>query len=68
MGKKRRGREKLVTCDKCGARVPYDKAVSYYDRRSGRKIYLCIRCAKHYRVFEKIRSGKLPGARRPKSE
>ncbi|MCW1296170.1 MAG: hypothetical protein OH319_00625 [Candidatus Parvarchaeota archaeon] len=40
----RRGREKIITCEKCGMRTPRSKTRYYY--RFGRKIYLCIKCAK----------------------
>ncbi len=43
---KRRGRETLVTCEVCHQRVPKDHAVSTYNRRTGLKIWLCIKCAK----------------------
>lgn len=70
MGKKRRGRERLVTCESCGRTIPRDKAVSF-SRRSrfstdlrgsgdvslltDREVYYCISCAKHRRIFEKKR-------------
>lgn len=67
-GKKGRGREPLVTCASCGRSVPRGKAVqdarrivfstelktgndvSYSDVR---KVYYCISCAKHRKIFEK---------------
>lgn len=61
-----RGREPLVTCDACGRTVPRDKAVEYVkssmvdiDQKdvvidlTRRKVYYCISCAKHRKIFEK---------------
>ena len=63
-----RGREPPVTCDNCGRTMPRNKAVSWEktikfgtDPGSGsnvrfmskRKVYYCISCAKHKRIFEK---------------
>ncbi len=62
-----RGREPLVRCDACGRRIPRDKAVEYYKGLSfdigeqkdvvldltARKVYYCISCAKHRKIFEK---------------
>lgn len=62
---KRRGRDRLVTCDACGRQVPRDKAVEYVkgpgvERDSAetviitpKKVYYCISCAKHRKIFEK---------------
>jgi len=45
LGKKtRRGRERLVTCESCGQRQPKSHTRSII--RRGRKINLCIHCAK----------------------
>ncbi len=67
-GKKGRGREPLVVCVSCGRNIPRNKAVldtrrvnystelrtkddvSYSDFR---KVYYCISCAKHRKIFEK---------------
>ena len=62
-----RGRERLYKCDACGRLVPRDKAVEYSkgmgfdtgDQQdivmdiSTKKIYYCISCAKHRKIFEK---------------
>ncbi|MCK4319114.1 hypothetical protein KAW38_00910 [Candidatus Micrarchaeota archaeon] len=68
MGKKRRGRDRLLTCESCGRAVPRTKAVEYYKRQvystdlkgeenvttfTGRNVYYCISCAKHRKIFEK---------------
>lgn len=69
MGKKRRGRDRLESCESCGRSVPRDKAVSYNKRSvfstdlrgsqdnvmimSDRDFYYCISCAKHRGIFEK---------------
>lgn len=69
MGKRRRGRDRLVTCCSCGRSVPRDKAVSYMKRTSYstdlrgkegdisfqdmRPVYYCVSCAKHRGIFEK---------------
>lgn len=68
MAKKGRGRESSVSCAACGRSVPRGKAVqdnrrvrystelrtaddiTYTDMR---KIYYCISCAKHRKIFEK---------------
>jgi len=67
MGKKRRGRERQITCDSCHRTVPRDKAVSlnkrsYYttDLRGednisafvDRTAYYCVSCGKHRKIFE----------------
>ncbi len=61
-----RGREPLVVCDACGRTVPRDKAVEYFkssvfdiDQKdivvdlTRRKVFYCISCAKHRKIFEK---------------
>ena len=62
-----RGRERLVKCDACGRLVPRDKAVEYikgigFDLGEQedvvldvgfKKVYYCISCAKHRKIFEK---------------
>jgi ribosomal protein S26 len=61
-----RGREPLVTCDACGRVVPRDKAVEYIKSvnldinqketvldLTRSKVYYCISCAKHRKIFEK---------------
>lgn len=68
MGKKGRGRDTSVTCSACGRTVPRSKAVQDNRRvrystelRTGnditymdtRKVYYCISCAKHRKIFEK---------------
>ncbi|HQT45120.1 MAG TPA: hypothetical protein PLO51_04020 [Candidatus Micrarchaeota archaeon] len=68
MGNKKRGRERLINCDSCGARVPRDKAVSIYrstiystdlktadDVRTSisREFHYCPSCGKHKRIYEK---------------
>lgn len=69
MGKRRRGRDRLESCESCGRSIPRDKAVSYNRRSvfstdmrgsdenvflmSERSIYYCISCAKHRHIFEK---------------
>ncbi|MFA5049640.1 MAG: hypothetical protein WC501_01400 [Candidatus Micrarchaeia archaeon] len=69
MGKKRRGRDRQMTCSGCGRSVPRTKAVSY-DRRSKFSSdlknkeedififsqstdYYCISCAKHRGITQK---------------
>jgi ribosomal protein S26 len=70
MGNKRRGRERLMSCESCGRTVPRDKAVDF-DKRTTfttdlrgqenvvtstfRTVYYCISCAKHRKIFEKKR-------------
>jgi len=68
MGKKRRGRERQVTCANCGRGVARNKAVEYTKRThfttdlkgeenvdftGFRTVYYCISCGKHGRIFEK---------------
>jgi len=69
MGRKRRGRERLVSCVSCGRLVPRDKAVEYVRKTvystdmKGKEedisafysttVYYCISCAKHRKIFEK---------------
>ncbi|MBD3389573.1 hypothetical protein GF415_01305 [Candidatus Micrarchaeota archaeon] len=68
MGKKRRGRDRLMTCVSCGRAVPREKAVEYErrnsystDLRDEENVsamsttveYYCISCAKHRKIFEK---------------
>jgi len=68
MGKKRRGRERLETCANCGRSVPRNKAVEDIKRAhyttdlkgeenithtEFRKVYYCISCGKHRKIFEK---------------
>ena len=63
-----RGRETLVVCESCGRKVPRNKGVSFDKSISfntelktdkdvrffgRRKIYYCISCAKHKKIFEK---------------
>ncbi|MEM3364304.1 MAG: hypothetical protein QXS93_02220 [Candidatus Micrarchaeia archaeon] len=67
-GKKSRGKEALVTCSSCGRSVPRGKAVQdnrfvrySTELRTGddvtytdmRKVYYCISCGKHRKIFEK---------------
>ncbi|MGB9634847.1 MAG: hypothetical protein ACP5H8_01215 [Candidatus Micrarchaeia archaeon] len=67
-GKKGRGRDPIMTCASCGRSVPRSKAVQDFRRvrystelRSAddvtftdmRKVYYCISCAKHRKIFEK---------------
>jgi len=68
MGKKRRGRERLITCAGCGRSVPRDKAVSDTRRRSYSTdlrtddnvmysdfvtVHYCVSCGKHRKIYEK---------------
>jgi ribosomal protein S26 len=68
MGSKRRGRERLKTCESCGRTVPRDKAVDFEKRstyttdlrgaenvvaHTCRTVYYCISCAKHRKIFER---------------
>jgi len=68
MGKRRRGRERLVRCAGCGRQIPRDKAVSDTKRKTyttdlkGEEnvtfsdtidVYYCVSCAKHRGIFEK---------------
>lgn len=69
MGNKRRGRDRLETCSSCGRSVPRDKAVEYSTRThfttdlkednvtytGFRDLYYCISCAKHRKIFEKLK-------------
>lgn len=69
MGNKRRGRDRLETCSSCGRSVPRDKAVEYSTRThfttdlkednvtytGFRDSYYCISCAKHRKIFEKLK-------------
>jgi ribosomal protein S26 len=71
MVKKIRGRERLMTCDACGRKIPRDKAITYSrtnvystelrtddDVRTAIRIenHYCISCAKHRRIFEKLKN------------
>jgi len=69
MGRKRRGRDRSVTCVSCGRSVPRTKAVSYERRArfssdlknkeedvftfSSTIEYYCISCAKHRKITQK---------------
>lgn len=68
MGKRSRGRERLINCDSCGRRVPRDKAISYErstvystDLKTAddvrtfiyRENHYCPSCAKSKRIYEK---------------
>ncbi len=68
MGKRRRGRERLESCESCGRTIPRDKTVSFNKRSrfttdlrgtenvsflTNRDVYYCISCAKHRKIFEK---------------
>jgi len=68
MGKKRRGKDRIMTCVSCGRAVPRSKAVDYERRSSfttdfrdrenvtafsSTTEYYCISCAKHRKIFEK---------------
>lgn len=68
MGKRRRGRERLFSCESCGRTMPRDKAVSFNKRSyfstdlktsdnvslfTEREVYYCISCGKHRKIFEK---------------
>ncbi|MEM4366940.1 MAG: hypothetical protein QW035_02300 [Candidatus Anstonellales archaeon] len=61
-----RGKERLLTCDSCGRQVPRDKAVEYIKGASvggselaesiivsPKKVYYCVSCGKHRKIFEK---------------
>ncbi|RME80199.1 MAG: hypothetical protein D6769_00255, partial [Methanobacteriota archaeon] len=62
-----RGREPLVTCDKCKRLVPRDKAVQTVKGMrfdlgeqtdvvldmTGRVVSYCVSCGKHLKIFEK---------------
>ena len=67
-GKKGRGKDPLVTCSSCGRSTPRSKGVQDNRRVSYstelrtnddvkysemRKVYYCISCAKHRKIFEK---------------
>lgn len=68
MGKRARGRERLVICDNCSRRIPRDKAVSFSKRvvystdlrtaddvrfLKSVDVYYCPSCGKHLRIYEK---------------
>lgn len=69
MGRKRRGRDRVVTCVSCSRSVPRTKAVSYNRRArfssdlkdkeedvfifSESTDYYCISCAKHRKITQK---------------
>ncbi len=71
MGNKRRGRERLESCVACGRLVPRDKAVEYTKKSvfstdlrgsadnittfTEMDVYYCISCAKHRKIFEKLK-------------
>jgi len=70
MGKKRRGRDRLVSCISCGRAVPKNKAIEYErrsristDLRDGNNVSAfisnieryCISCGKHRRITEKLK-------------
>jgi ribosomal protein S26 len=67
---KNRGRERLERCSSCGRVVPRDKAVEYTRKTTFstdlkgednvtysdfRSSYYCISCAKHRKIFEKLK-------------
>lgn len=81
MGKKRRGRDRLVSCVSCGRAVPRNKAIEYErrsristDLRDAENVsaflsnteYYCISCGKHRRITEKLK--KQNAARRKRRE
>lgn len=68
MGKRRRGRERLLNCESCGRTMPRDKALQYSKRSffstdlktsdnvslfTERDVYYCISCGKHRGIFQK---------------
>ncbi|OIO20802.1 hypothetical protein COV61_03555 [Candidatus Micrarchaeota archaeon CG11_big_fil_rev_8_21_14_0_20_47_5] len=68
MGKKKRGRERLLNCTACGRRVPRDKAVKFdrtmvfsTDMKTNDDVTMfsrvqnqyCPSCAKSLRIYEK---------------
>ena len=68
MGKKKRGRERLLNCSACGRRVPRDKAVQFNkttvfstDMKTADDVtmfsrvmnHYCPSCAKSLRIYEK---------------
>jgi len=68
MGKRRRGRDRSVTCANCGRSVPRDKAVEYTKRThfstelkgqdnvsytGFRTVHYCVSCGKHGGIYEK---------------
>lgn len=70
MANKTRGRERLGTCDSCGRTMPRDKMVTFNkmnvystelrtaeDVRATTHVenHYCISCAKHRKIFEKLR-------------
>lgn len=80
MPSKTRGRERLGTCDKCGRTMPRDKMITYNkanvystelrnadDVKSTTFVenHYCISCAKHSRIFEKLKNRAIRQAARP---
>ena len=73
-----RGREPLVSCEKCKRRVPRDKAVGARKGISfdlgeqqdvimdltGRQVYYCVSCGKHLKIFEKKKKAAAEKRRR----
>ncbi|MCX8194505.1 MAG: 40S ribosomal protein S26 [Candidatus Micrarchaeota archaeon] len=79
MASRTRGRERLVRCDACGRSIPRDKSITYSktnvystELRSGDDVktttfiesHYCISCAKHRRIFEKLKERAIRQASR----
>ena len=82
MPSKTRGREKLVTCVSCGRTMPKDKSVKYskmtvystelktaddVKTTTYEDSRYCMSCAKHRRIFEKLKNKAIRASEREKS-
>ena len=82
MPSKTRGREKLVTCVSCGRTMPKDKSVKYskmtvystelktaddVKTTTYEDSRYCMSCAKHRRIFEKLKNKAIRASEREKA-
>ena len=80
---KTRGRERLVSCDACGRKMPRDKTITYNkmsvystDLKTADDVrttsftenHYCISCAKSKRIFEKLKNRAIRNAGREARE
>ena len=79
MANKTRGRERLATCDSCGRTMPRDKTITFNkmnvystELRTADDVrttthsenHYCISCAKHRKIFEKLKNQAIRKAAR----
>ena len=82
MPNKTRGRERLVTCVSCGRTMPKDKSVKYsrmnvystelktaddVKTTTFEESRYCMSCAKHRRIFEKLKNKAIRASEREKA-